>query len=497
MGLASQPDDPLRYRLGDGNTPPAVYAIQIQADEGDTTETHSGRVELRVVGTGKQGTRINLGNPNLMRKTQAKPRADGRPRPVLPGTSRIPFGPRPFGQGHEITLDELGNPVSEKGGDPLPYALGTITSLIFEPYPEKPAGQWTRENRTTITITDNSLPFPARTIPAPSLPFGISGRRGLDPDGERLNAREVTKIHLEKTDKTTPGFLTLKREYSLKTLEKEEDGPRVELVLVGPTVVEVKTGLPVDIKLEGTLVTRKLNITVKVPLIVTLHRLNEVELKAEKEAQAKAAEAARVAAEKLRAPLTMQERAEILREIVGGDLFKLSQSLQKLEQKPPAVPDAEMAAALAKVLATGEGFAKGSAARALEKWATPDQVELLAAQLEKRDAFVNPSCMKALGRLKATQYAPRLAASLEELSLRAAAREALVLMGPDAEEAVIPMIENPDQFTRGEVCEVLGAIGTEASVPALRYRADKDDSFLVKTKAKQAMERIEKRAKAR
>ena len=105
--------------------------------------------------------------------------------------------------------------------------------------------------------------------------------------------------------------------------------------------------------------------------------------------------------------------------------------------------------------------------------------------------------MKALGRLKATQYAPRLAASLEELSLRAAAREALVLMGPDAEEAVIPMIENPDQFTRGEVCEVLGAIGTEASVPALRYRADKDDSFLVKTKAKQAMERIEKRAKAR
>ncbi len=493
MGSAAQAGDPLRYRLGDGNTPPALYSIQIRADEGDTTETHSGRVELRVVGTGTQGTRVNLGNPNLMRKTQAKPRADGRPMLVLPGPSRIPFGPRGLAKGHEITLDDLGNPVNERGGDPLPYALGTIASLIFEPYPEKPAEQWTRANPTAITITEIGFPFPARMISPPPPPFGVPGRRGFDADGERLNAREATKIQVQKTDKTNPGLLTLKKEYSLETLEKEGDGPRLELALVGPTVVEVKTGLPVDIKLEGTLITRKANTTVKLPLIVSLHRLNEGELKAEKDAQAKAAEAAKVAAEKLRAPLTMEERAEILKELASGEKFKLPQLLQKLEQKTPANPDTEIAAALAKVLTNGEGFAKGSAARALEKWATQDQANLLAAQLDQKDPFVTPPCMKALGRLKATQYAPRLAANLGELSLRAAAREALVLMGPDAEEAVIPMIENPDQFTRAEVCEVLGAIGTEASVPALLYRSNKDESFLVKNRAKDAMEKINKR----
>ena len=177
----------------------------------------------------------------------------------------------------------------------------------------------------------------------------------------------------------------------------------------------------------------------------------------------------------------------------AGDKTKTPGMLQKLEQKTPTEPDAEIASALGNLLGSDKGFTKSSAARALEKWATADQVELLAAQLDEKDVFVAPPCMKALGRLKASQYAHQIAAKLGEISLRASAKEALVLMGSVAEEAVIPMIENPDQFTRGEVCEVLGAIGTESSLPALRYRAEKDESFLVKSKAKAAMEKIAKK----
>lgn len=491
-GLSAQADEPLRYRLGDEKTPPALFTLQIQADEGETIETHTGRVEIKVLGLANQGTRISMSDPALVHSSRPKPRADGRPTFVIPGPPRTAFGPRGLFAAHEITLDERGNTVTERGGDTLPYALGTVASWIFEPFPEMPSDQWKRSERTSITFTENKFPFPGRVMPPPP-PFGIPGRRGMETEGERLNAEESITVSLQKGDLKNPGKVNLRKDYSLKTFEKGPDGPRLELNLTGKYLLDLSSGLPIDCSLEGTLVSRKANTTVKTPLKLTLHRLTETEIKAEKEARAKSAEAAKMAAEKLKAPLTAEERAEILAALQAGDKTKTPGMLQKLEQKTPTKPDAEIASALGNLLGSDKGFTKSSAARALEKWATADQVELLAAQLDEKDVFVAPPCMKALGRLKASQYAHQIAAKLGEISLRASAKEALVLMGSVAEEAVIPMIENPDQFTRGEVCEVLGAIGTESSLPALRYRAEKDESFLVKSKAKAAMEKIAKK----
>lgn len=468
-----------------------MFDLVIRADEGDEVETQSGTVELRVLGKGTQGTRVVLQQSPLLKRTEVKPRADGRPVMRIPLTSF----PAPFTQGltrgHEITVDERGNAITENGGVPLPYALGTVGSFLLEAYPEQPQEQWKRTERTTITITQGGLPFPGRILPPP--PVGFPGRRGTEPEGDRLNAEETTGFQLEKPADKNSKSLIFRRTYALKTFEKEGDGPRLEIVLSGRLEVDPASGLPRDLVQEGTLVSRKGNTTSKVPLKLTLHRLTVEELKKRKDEQEKSQALAREAAEKMKAPLTAEERKQVLADLASAEKFKLPQVIQKLEHKTPAEADPEMAAALAKILASGEAFQKMSAARALEKWATNNEVGLLAEQMDKKDILVAPSCMKALGRLKAVRYAPTIAGKLKELQYRTAAKEALKMMGSGAEEAVIPYIESDDLFTRAEVCEILGEIGTASSVGALRYRADKDDNGLVKIKAKQALENIEKR----
>lgn len=390
-----------------------------------------------------------------------------------------------------MTVDDRGNAITESGGVPLPFALGTVGAFLLEAYPEEAQGQWKRTERTTVTITQGGFPFPGRILPPP--PIGFPGRRGIEPEGDRLNAEETTSFQVEKPAEKDSNGLILRRSYSLKTFEKEGDGPRLEIALSGRVELDSVTGLPRELVQEGTLVSRKGNTTSKVPLKLTLHRLTPEELKKRKDDQEKSLAKAREALEKMKAPLTPEERKQVLADLATAEKFKLPQVIQKLEQKTPTEADPEMAAALGKILASGETFQKMSAARALEKWATLNEAELLAEQMDTKELLVAPSCMKALGRLKAVRYAPAIAGKLKELQYRAAAKEALKLMGSGAEEAVIPYIASEDLFTRAEVCEILGEIGTAVSEGALRYRADKDDNGLVKIKAKDALEKIERR----
>jgi HEAT repeat protein len=68
----------------------------------------------------------------------------------------------------------------------------------------------------------------------------------------------------------------------------------------------------------------------------------------------------------------------------------------------------------------------------------------------------------------------------------------LKAMGPAAEDAVLPYLKHADHWVRMEAANVLGDVGTDKSLPALRELSESRDG-LAPGAAKQAMEAIRKR----
>ena len=74
------------------------------------------------------------------------------------------------------------------------------------------------------------------------------------------------------------------------------------------------------------------------------------------------------------------------------------------------------------------------------------------------------------------QYKPKMAIEaiayqLPNLQVRGAASKALIALGSDAEEVVIPHLESYDHFELSSVCEILRIIGTKKSIPVLEKLA--------------------------
>jgi hypothetical protein len=457
-----------------------AYKVVVRADDGDEVTVMSGTPEFKVQSADAQGTKLYLANIHLSQNTQRKPgvRA-GFPRPPRIPPLRFPGSPLEF-HGHEVTLDERGNVIQERGKSSLNYLLGSLASLIFEPFPEKPQATWSRTERTTISITARSDRFPS--------PFREPA------ESERLTAEETTIFTLQSaTDK----LVKLKREHALHTFEKSADGPRLELELAGTYVFDREAGLPQELSYEGKLISRKDNVTYRAPLSVSVHRLSAEELQALREELAQRAEEAKARAEQAalerKAPLTDQERGVILANLQDEDKNKVREALGKLKNKEPAQDDKEIAFNVALVLEDGDRLLRQPAVEALEKWATRDQADALVKAAGDSQFFIAQAALRGLARIQEPKTYPVIAARLGELAHRANAAQCLKKIGTDAEEAVVEMLQNADWGARMEACNVLKEIGGEKSLPLLEALAKGDSNGLVKIRAREAADAVGKR----
>lgn len=468
----------LRYKF----EPSALlaYKVVIRADEGDEVTLLSGTPEFKVQAADAQGARLYLANIHLSQSTERKAgvRA-GLPRPPRIPSIRFPGRPFEF-QGHEVTLDERGNVLQERGKSSLNYLLGSLAGLIFEPFPEKPQATWSRTERTTISITARSDRFPS--------PFREPA------ESERLTAEETTTFTLQPmTDK----LVKLKREHALHTFEKAADGPRLELELAGTYLFDREAGLPQELSYEGKLTSRKDNVTYRAPLSVSARRLSAEELQALREEQIKREAEAKARAEQAalerKTPLAAEERGVILANLQDEDKSKVREALGKLKNKEPAQEDKEIAFNVALVLEGGDRLLRQPAVEALEKWATRDQADALVKAAGDSQFFIAQAAMRGLARLQEPQTYPVIAARLAELAHRATAAQCLKKIGPDAEAAVAELLQNADWGARMEACNVLKEIGGEKSLPLLTALATADPNNLVRLRAREAADAVGKR----
>jgi HEAT repeat protein len=158
-----------------------------------------------------------------------------------------------------------------------------------------------------------------------------------------------------------------------------------------------------------------------------------------------------------------------LAELHLHDQHTRRQAIQRLaRQRVDPKRQAEVARALEGKLPERDVFTRKEAIKALAIWGDSESVPALMTMLGHDDVFTRHEAIQALARIRDERAIEPITERLVELADRMAAKEALQDFGKAAEPAVLKLLQHPDLFVRNEACKVLKAIGTQASIPALR-----------------------------
>jgi HEAT repeat protein len=140
---------------------------------------------------------------------------------------------------------------------------------------------------------------------------------------------------------------------------------------------------------------------------------------------------------------------------------------EKLSRMTPNVHRAAVARALARALKTAPIANRGPIIDALGIWGTPAQVPMLIDFLSDPDIAARGHVLKALGALRDERAVKPVMRCFLESRGSYDAELALIALGPLAEREVAELLKHQEPLTRRNACQILGKIGTAASVPAL------------------------------
>jgi hypothetical protein len=174
-------------------------------------------------------------------------------------------------------------------------------------------------------------------------------------------------------------------------------------------------------------------------------------------------------------------------ELKSSNVLKRHEALRKLKGTLPDQRRAEVCKALEPLMNDSDHFTREWSIETLGIWGTKETVPILLKAMN--DNETRSVAIKALGRLKDERAIEPIADRLEEFFDRRAASEALKQMGPAAEDAVLKRLNHPDDQVCMAACDILKAIGTKRSLPALE-KLMAGGNFLRTGRAKKAIQAI-------
>ncbi len=258
------------------------------------------------------------------------------------------------GMKNRISLTPLGKLRSMDGSSQLPYLLGNLSIMAFEPLSENDQKTWTSKNG--ISIFENSSSGWHRR------PFGWPGG---GPDKTTAGSESTTfTLKSEKGD-----IVTFAKTYRLHS---DEDKESVTITGNGTWAFNNRLNMPESLDCKYNMIYKKDNVSLTLPVTVKYKRLSAEELakfekeKKEKHEKSKTEHEKRLAKQK--APITGDERRRILKELKSNDQQKLFKLLIELKQMEPR-DDKVIAKAIKPLLKHSSNMVREQAADALVKFA--------------------------------------------------------------------------------------------------------------------------------
>jgi hypothetical protein len=368
----------LRFKGQEGQA--YAYDIKITAETDDYTETFQGVVSFKFNSVGDQQLQVTYqGGLNKTRKSKPKPQT-GRPPfgPFGPGFHRIPRPPSPFSRTpfkgttqttNVLALTPQGRIQSMKGDSQLPYLLGNVSVMVFEPLPDQAQSSWTVNLGVAITEEEGQQgpPFFGR--------FGPFGPFGQDRREERTAGSEVLTYSIERDQGAT---VVVNKTYRLTSPAAGENQESFEINGAGKWTFNRQLGVSESLDFKQKLVVREPNSTVTFPVSIAYRRLSSQEWEKMEQERLAAAEKARKEREqkeaekkaKAEAPIEGDQRKEVLAALGSNNLPKLQSTLQMLAGKTER-SDPEIAEAVEPLLKHPHSSVRDHAKNALAKF-SPD-----------------------------------------------------------------------------------------------------------------------------
>lgn len=367
------PAQPLRYRFQPDQQ--FAYEVDISADMPTKVETLKGVISYKVTSTGDP-LKVTY-NGGLKKSSKTKPgESSGRSgfRPPGFGGAPFPMGMGgPFGRSsnpfkglstttNQITLTPRGSIRAMKGDSQLPYLLGNLSILIFEPLPEQDQSSWKIDNGVTITEEgDRPDGF------GPPIPFGPFGRGRNKPDETAAGSESASF-----TQKSASGQQsTYQKTYHLHSPGDEEN---ITVDGTGLWTFNRQLGIPESFDANYRLTVDENNVKLTIPVSIKYRRLSDSEWAKIQKDREVAAQALRQKHEQINAekkaqaesPIEGDERKQILQALKSNNLAIAGPILKTLAAKAERSDD-EIAQAIQPLLKNRDPMVREQAMAALAK----------------------------------------------------------------------------------------------------------------------------------
>ncbi len=364
---------PLRYGCKQGQT--FAYRVNIKADRDDHEDLFTGIISYDVKSASADQINV-VYHGGLSRNKKNKPSANrnsGRPfgGPFGPGFN-IPRPPSPFDRPtmtgttqttNDITLTTTGEVQSLEGTSQLPYLLGNLSLMVFEPLPEQPQNQWTVDAGLTITNKQE------RSGPPFFGPRGFPGSPFDREDPERRTAAsDKTSFAIQQADGDR---VVIQKTYRLSS--PVADGRGFDINGNGTWTFNRELGIPDALQFQQTLTIRDGQTTTAIPMTVTYNRMSSEELKQHQEEQKARQEEAKKKLEQMQKdraakPLSAADKKKFLEDLKSTNTSRKISALQRLKGKKTTTGDAELARAIAPLRNDGNRMLSDMAKKAYEVW---------------------------------------------------------------------------------------------------------------------------------
>ncbi|MDG2220352.1 MAG: SHD1 domain-containing protein [Rubripirellula sp.] len=398
----------LAYQWDDGQK--FSYTVEIVVDTDSEAITYRGMTNYTVESSNETQSVLSYrgGLSESKRTKQRSTRRGSRGFPGFggpPGFGGLPSfgGPRGFGgppgpfsrpnfagktmTSNRITLSTRGEVLALEGDSQLPYLLGNVSLLPFEPLPKPGKRTWKYDSGISITEKNESDQSFG--------PFGPRGRFGPFGQQESQNVQAAGEGGNYKIRGTENSLVTVAKTYYLNT-PKTKDNNVFKMEGEGTWTFDSRDHVPHACDMKLTLTIASGNSTTAIPITIKYSRLSPAAL-AEMAAKAKqrAAEAAKLAAEKkamAETPLTSAEKSQALSALNSGAAATQIDTLNQLAEKSLIDTDLKIATAIESLLQHPDAKVVTAADKALRQWSS---IYVARKKLEK--AYQGPSPVKSTG----------------------------------------------------------------------------------------------------
>lgn len=455
----------LRYRSLEGKT--NIYNLQFESRGEAGTDIMAGNLFV----SGKPGPSNII---TLSIRGTLTPKRDIPTMPQPPSMVGYYSNPRFMSpiiiNDNTAQLDGEGRLLRVVGDWPLTIPLGSIAQTLVEKFPAKAEAKWETEDESAMLDEPLNLGPASLLSPLPSsYAYGFySGSYGSRPGYGTVAVLRKTRYEIKSNE---GGLVTVSKSLSLDSYLLEGSEPRMSAKGSGEFVFDSSLGALTSASFEAKSVVNTESVTRRTTTSLRLKLLDGAEREnALRPSSTQTTSAGGVTSSSITPPkkLTREEIDKLAEDLKSGDASVRSMAASKLQSSELSeVPDS-LLEFLAEKSAEPDSMLRYAALKVIGDYGTKAQLPLLLKWLKSDDFSCRNAAVRGLGRLKEKSAAEAMADLLASGSDTYQVAEALTKIGPDAEDAVLPLLKEKNIETRRQACRILKQIGTKKSIEPLR-----------------------------